>query len=209
MFCFDQLILPARYLMTHMACMLMAWILFFQLSWVFRICLILWWWYLGCHTSPVLMPSQYPHCRSLSDGCLVHSCMQFYVIYVEVVADASSSLELVSISLPCDYLVEEVQNYAEQPQDQNITLEYVHLMDTYASYIELISSVISRVPLSSWGRSLVFCWLCIAPGIHRSKCVTLNYRLSCSESRLSSDWSVLTLNFGQLLYLWTTNVLNF
>lgn len=49
---------------------------------------------------------------------------QLDLIHKDKVVDGSSTLELISIFNPCDYLVVEVQAYAEEQQDSVITLFY-------------------------------------------------------------------------------------
>lgn len=79
---------------------------------------------------------------------------------VEEEADAGSTLELVSISYPCD-LAQGVQVYAEQQRGLVTSPWYIpHLMATCVICLELTSSVV--FPLNYLGKFLVPLILCSA-----------------------------------------------
>ena len=64
----------------------------------------------------------------------------------------------------------------------------------------------STFPSSSGWRPLGSCWSYTVPDIPVSMCAALSHRLSCSQSRQCTGWSVSSYSLGRLFHLFFINV---
>lgn len=131
----------------------------------------IWSYFTSPNDIPMIVLSENPWQKDL--GRWISELMFHLFIHIEEVTDCSSTLELYSYPVLGDSSL--FRTAVETMHHFCICHTSWQLKSAVLSWL---SALISIVPLSSGGRTLVSCWLCIASRIHRTICMTLSHRCS-------------------------------